>query len=304
MVRATCHAVDTDPLQESGKAGSIMCRLVLPGLTGALLCMLAFGRVAGAHAFDKAGLQAKFDEIVLPANERQVPCISIAAQRPIVVLAIGQSNAANHGVRPPETGTPIVLVAGGKCLMAADPLPGSTGIGASIWYRLPQYFSQLEPQRLLVLSVLGVDATSIEDWVAEKSPLGDRLVNQVKSMRALDLMPHLVLWQQGEAEARLGTTAAAYGDRLDKLARILAQAGANAPIVMARSTVCRSAPNAAVRAAVEAKAASNTRFRLGPDTDGLRGADLRRDGCHFSAQGLDRAAQLWAATIVQFSSRK
>lgn len=296
--------MDPDPLQESGKAGSIMCNLVFPGLTGALLCMLAFGTVAGAHAFDKAGLQAKLDEIVLPGNERQVPCTSIAAQRHIVVLAIGQSNAANHGVRPAGIGTPIVLVADGKCIIARDPLPGSTGRGASIWYRLPQYFSQLEPQRLLVLSVLGVDATSIEDWVAEKSPLGARLANQVKSMRTLNLMPHLVLWQQGEAEARLGTTAAAYGESLDKLAKILDQAGANAPIVMARSTVCRSAPNVAVRSAVEAKAASNTRFQLGPDTDNLRGADLRRDGCHFSAQGLDRAAQLWAATVAQFSSRK
>ncbi len=266
--------------------------------------MLAFGTVTGAHAFDKAGLQAKLDQIVLPGNERNVPCNLIAAQRPIVVLAIGQSNAANHGVRTPTTGLPTVLVADGRCIMATDPLPGSTGSGASIWYRLPQYFSRLEPQRLLVLSVLGVDATSIEDWVAEKSPLGERLANQVKSMRALGLMPHLVLWQQGEAEARLGTTAGAYRDSLDKLAKLLAQAGANAPIVMARSTVCRSAPNGAVRSAVEAKAASNTRFQLGPDTDTISGTELRGDGCHFSAKGLDRAAQLWAATIAKFPSRK
>ena len=221
-----------------------------------------------------------------------------------MVLAIGQSNAANHGALAPGAAQPVVLLAQGQCVLAVDPLPGGTGRGASIWQRLPQYFARLEPQRPLVLAVMGVDATSIQDWVGEKSPLGARLENQVKAMVALNLSPTLVLWQQGEADARQGTTSVAYGAGLEKLVKILDQAGSNAPIVMARSTVCRSSPYAAVRFAIEAKAASNPRFRLGPDTDTLLGPDLRADGCHFSAQGLERAAQLWANSIVQSPLRK
>lgn len=273
-------------------------------LAGAFLGMVALGVGCGERAFDKVALEAKLGQIARVGAEQRVSCASIAAQRPLVVLVIGQSNAANHGVLAQGAAQPVVLVAEGQCILAVDPLPGGTGRGASIWQRLPQYFSRLEPQRPLVMAVMGVDATSIEDWVGENSPLGGRLENQVKSMRALDLMPHLILWQQGEADARLGTTAAAYGAGLDKLAQILEQAGSNAPIVMARSTVCRSSPYAAVRYAIEAKAASNPRFRLGPDTDTLLEADLRQDGCHLSAQGLDRAAELWASTIAQRPLRK
>lgn len=35
---------------------------------------------------------------------------------------------------------------------------------------------------------------------------------------------------------------------------------------------------------------------LGPDTDQL-GGGLRQDGCHFSGEGLNKAAQVWAAAI-------
>ncbi len=273
-------------------------------LAGAFLGIVALGVTCGARAIDKAALEAKLGQIARVGAEQRVSCASIAAQRPLVVLAIGQSNAANHGVLAQGAVQSIVLVAERQCILAVDPLPGGTGRGASIWQRLPQYFSRLEPQRSLVLAVIGVDATSIEDWVGENSPLGARLTNQVKSMRALDLMPHLILWQQGEADARLGTTAAAYGAGLVKLAKILEQAGSNAPIVMARSTVCRSTAYAAVRYAIEAKAASDPRFRLGPDTDTLLEASLRQHGCHFSALGLERAAELWANTITQRPLRK
>ena len=296
--------MDQDPLQESRNAGRVMPKLILRGFAGALLDVLALGVAGGARAFDKAALEEKLGQIARLGAEQRVSCASLAAQRPVVVLAIGQSNAANHGVLASGAAQQVALVAEGQCILAADPLPGGTGRGASIWQRLRQYFSRLEPHRHVVLAVMGVDATSIEDWVGEKSPLGGRLENQVKSMGALDLLPNLVLWQQGEADARLGTTTAAYGAGLDKLAQILDKAGSNAPIVMARSTVCRSSPYAAVRYAVEAKAASNPRFLLGADTDTLLGADLRSDGCHFSAQGLEQAAQLWANTILQSPLRK
>lgn len=295
--------MDQDPLQESRNARPVMPKLVWHSLAGALLGALALG-AGSVRAFDKAVLEAKLGQIVRPGAQQRVSCASIAAQRPVVVLAIGQSNAANHGVLASGGAQQVALVAEGQCILAADPLPGGTGRGASIWQRVPQYFSRLEPHTPLLMAVIGVDATSIEDWVGENSPLGSRLENQVKSMAALGLLPNLILWQQGGADARLGTTAAAYSAGLDKLLKILDQAGSNAPIVMARSTVCRSSPYTAVRYAVEAKAANNPRFRLGPDTDTLLGTGLRPDGCHFSAQGLERAAQLWADTILQRSLRK
>lgn len=264
----------------------------------AILAILALWLLNPLSARGRGELRAKLDQLVQIGNQPVLACDGIAAQRPIVILALGQSNAANFGPPAPSDGPPITLIADGKCILTVDPLPGSSGEGGSIWYRLAHRLSALGLQRPVVVSALGVDATSMDDWTATQSPLRERLVLQLKSMQSAGLAPELILWQQGEADARAATTEQVYSAGLDKLALILDQAGSPAPIFLARSTVCRSGPSTAVRAAIEAKAQSNGRFRLGPDTDTLVGADLRRDGCHFSGHGLDRAAQLWAAIIA------
>jgi hypothetical protein len=71
-----------------------------------------------------------------------------------------------------------------------------------------------------------------------------------------------------------------------------------APIVVAYATVCRTPPNAEIRRAIDAEIATDSQLRRGPDLDTLRGDDLRYDGCHFSAEGLKRAAELWRAAIA------
>ncbi|MDO8285232.1 MAG: sialate O-acetylesterase [Rhodoferax sp.] len=266
----------------------VLAILAIPGLW--LLNLLSAG--------GRSALHTRIDQLVQIGNRPVMECDRIAAQRPIVILALGQSNAANLGAPAPSGDPPITLTADGKCFMAVDPLPGSSGDGGSIWYRLAHRLSALGLQRPIVISAMGVDATSIDDWTATQSPLRERLVRQLKSMQAAGLAPELILWQQGEADARAATTEQVYSVGLDKLALILEQAGSQAPVFLARSTVCRSEPNAPVRAAIEAKALGNGRFRIGPDTDTLVGDDLRRDGCHFSGQGLDRAAQLWAVTLA------
>ena len=124
-------------------------------LAGAFLGMVALGVGCGERAFDKVALEAKLGQIARVGAEQRVSCASIAAQRPLVVLVIGQSNAANHGVLAQGAAQPVVLVAEGQCILAVDPLPGGTGRGASIWQRLPQYFSRLEPDKPLVLAVMG-----------------------------------------------------------------------------------------------------------------------------------------------------
>lgn len=266
-----------------------------------VLLIIVLGRYAGfGLPSEKTRLSLKLDKIVRVDTEPVVSCANIAARRPIVILALGQSNAANHGARAGDTDVPIALIADGKCIMAVDPLPGATGAGGSIWYRLPRHFARLERggHRPIVISVLAVDATAIDEWTNDVSPIRAHLQQQLKSMQVLGLAPQLVLWQQGEADARDGTTQSAYSAGLDKMAGILDQNGVSAPIIVALSTVCRSEPNDAIRSAIEAKVASNPRFKLGPDTDYDIHPGLRSDKCHFSAEGLDRAAQLWAATIA------
>lgn len=274
-------------------------------LNRALLLLLVIFLVALTVRFTGAGnssennkLAIKLEKITRVDGEAIVSCEKLAAQKPIVILALGQSNAANHGARGIDADVPVAMIADGKCIMALDPLPGGTGLGGSIWYRLPRHFAKLKPRQPIVMSVLAVDATSINEWTKEKSLLRERLSQQLKSMQAVGMAPKFVLWQQGETDASSGTSQADYSAGLDKLAGILDQEKINAPLVLALSTVCRSEPNAMIRAAIEEKVVSNPRFQLGPDTDYDIHEGLRSKKCHFSAEGLDRAAQLWASTLA------
>lgn len=233
--------------------------------------------------------------IVSASGREEFTCADVAADRPLVLLALGQSNAGNHG-SPASVKRMVTVVADGRCFRSVAPLPGGTGTGGSIWERLPESLAAGGYRRPVVISVLAVDASHIGDWVDEGSPLRQRLAAHVKSMLAAGLPPQFVLWQQGEADARAGRAAESYASSLDRLAILLGEAGVDAPILLARSTVCRSAPNAAIRSAIDGLIAKDGRFRSGPDTDQLSGEEYR-DGCHLTVAGLDGVAGLWAEAI-------
>ena len=245
-------------------------------------------------------LAARLEQVVRVDGQPEISCAEVAASHPIVLLALGQSNAGNHGSSSERKTAPVSLVSEGKCIKATDPLPGGTGRGASIWQRLPGLLSMKSISRPIVLSVLAVDATTIEEWTRSGSPLRERLSSHIGAMRRVGMTPDLVLWQQGEADARQRTSSADYLSGLDRLISILDEAGSHVPVLLARSTICRSSPGLLVRSAIDAKTASTEtrRFRNGPDTDRLQGREFRDDGCHFSAQGLDRVASMWAETIT------
>lgn len=259
---------------------------------------------SGGSSSENNKLAIKLEKIIRVDAEAIISCEKLAAQKPIVILALGQFNAANHGARGIDADVPVAMIADGKCVMAVDPLPGGTGAGGSIWYRLPRHFAKLETRRPVVLSVLAVEATSIAEWTNQESILRQRLSLQLKSMQAVGLPPSFVLWQQGEADAIVETSQADYSAGLDKLAGMLDQEKIQAHIVLALSTVCRSEPNLAIRAAIEEKVASNPRFKLGPDTDYDIHEGLRSKKCRFSSEGLDRAAQLWASTLATLASQR
>lgn len=287
---------------KSCNIGHSMIRKLGLLLVATLVLGVAVWIYQARHPTQRAILVSKLDQVVRVTHEPIVDCASLAAQKPFVILALGQSNAANQGELVRTSSAPILLLADNKCALANDPLPGSTGRGASIWSRLPNYLLVAGLSQPLVLSVMGIDGTSISDWTDDQSPLRQRLTDRINSMKAQELMPTLILWQQGEADARSGTSNQAYEVGLDKLAVIVAQAGSDAPIVLAYSTFfCRFEVNDEIRKAISSKFAQNGRFKVGPDTDMLKDASFRFNGCHFSASGLNYAAQLWAKSIADLS---
>lgn len=273
-------------------------QLVWAGLLGALALTFAAVSVAYKHLRREAALESRLDQIVPVGSYAEVPCPSKAGPRPLILLALGQSNAGNHGAPGAQAMEPVTMIAGDKCIRARDPLPGATGTGASIWSRLPAQLSREQTGRQVLISVLALESSSINEWTRPGSALRHRLASQVASMKRLGLPPDYILWQQGEADALDGTSANQYATKLDQLADILGQAGANAPILLAQSTVCRMPPSTEIRSAMARKVAQGGRWRKGPDTDTLIGPQFRRDGCHLSAAGLDATAKMWAAELA------
>ena len=278
------------------KAGSAGCAGALVIAIGSSALLLGGAR-AGVRGSEPAAAEvAALSRIVAADGRATVPCAEFVATRPLVVLALGQSNAGNHGTPPLRT--PVQVIAGDRCLLTGDPLPGSTGAGGSIWSRLPAALRRVGAQAPVVMAPMGIDATSIGQWTSPASPLRALLLARVRAMARVGLAPDLVLWQQGEADARAATSAQRYRAALNDLGAMLREAGSTAPVLLARSTVCRSAPNAAIRDAAMDAVRADRRFWLGPDTDALTGTAARQDGCHLSGAGLDEAAALWAQAIL------
>lgn len=225
-------------------------------------------------------------------------CADVAATQPLVLLALGQSNAGNHGELMASPRKPVNIISEGKCTTALDPLPGAMGRGGSIWSHLPPTIDWPgQTKRPVVISILALDATRISDWTASQSPVRARLVQQIHELAALGLLPTAVLWQQGEADARAGIDKSEYLMQLKALQGIVRGAGASAPIMLGQSTICRSSGHAGVRQAIAELAREGAGFIAGADTDKLVGTRYRVDDCHFTVEGQIAAADLWLSAI-------
>jgi HAMP domain-containing protein len=280
-------------------AGLLLALAVLAGLAAT-----AVSWRRSAHA--QNSLARHLQDIRAARPDTEIPCASLKIAKPWVLLVLGQSNAANHGEIGALAG-PVDMVAHNasgtaSCHRVFDPLPGGTGGGHSLWSRLPLALAQAGVNRPIVLGLLGVDASSVEDWTDDSSPLPARLQTLARQMTAAGFAPDLVLWQHGESNARLGTTAPDYAQRVKRLSVLLKAAGVEAPMVLARSTLCRSAPSVAIRTAVQTLVAGSApagpQFLMGPDSDALSAPHLRRDGCHFSSAGLEAGATQWAQVLA------
>ena len=211
-----------------------------------------------------------------------------------IILLLGQSNAGNHGETRYTASPTVFAFFEGNCYPAADPLPGATGGGGSIWSRLGDRLTNRWSSPL-VLVPLAVDATAVWHW-SEHPELKRRLAEALAALRLAGLKITDVFWMQGEADARRGTSSDQYLEQLRAVIGGLREQGVAATIWVSQTTRCRDAESAPIRVAQRAVVAPAARILAGPDTDSL-GLEFRFDGCHFSDRGLNAAAELWAAVL-------
>ena len=211
--------------------------------------------------------------------------------RTMVAFVFGQSNAANSGAYRHRAGNSVVNFAHGRCFRAQDPLIGAGGIHGSVWGIFADMVASRHDHVLLVPA--GVGATAIAQWNSELAPM---LVERKRELRMAGYSVTHYLWHHGESDAAAATPSREYERELRALIARVRADERNVPFWVATASVCQNAGNASIAAAQRAVVQPAEGVFAGPDTDALEPAD-RHDGCHFSRQGQEKVAAMWAAAV-------
>jgi lysophospholipase L1-like esterase len=222
----------------------------------------------------------------------------VTASHPFVIAAFGQSNSANYGEERYVPIGPVYDVFDGKCFLAQDPLLGSDGDGGSVWSRLADRLIAHGDAPAVALVSFGVSASEIARW-APGGDLNERIAERFALLAELGLAPDVVLFHQGEMDAKQGTTSDDYSERLNAVIASVRRFGVEAPLLVAVASYCHGRTSENVTAAQEAAVDLVRGIYAGANTDQLRGATLRFDDCHFSTAGLERAADLWLDALAK-----
>lgn len=233
---------------------------------------------------------------------RSVPCPPTA----LVIAALGQSNAGNHVDLPvaADHALPAYVWFRGRCYPAADPLPGSSGEGGSLWTLLAHRLARVTGRPVVVIAG-GADGSSVASW-ADRTWFQARRMERAMQAAARNGLPaDLVVWHQGETDSVAGTSAADYERDLRLvIGRFAASArrdreGRGALWLVFQASRCGAASTVseAIRSAQRAVATPERGVYPGPDTDAL-GDDWRTDGCHFNSVGRERIVAQMVELIV------
>jgi hypothetical protein len=226
----------------------------------------------------------------------EVSCKDIPTERLMVALVFGQSNAANYGSTPMSVKSNVFSYYRGQCFRASDPLPGSSGKGGSVWSRLGPLLVQSGKFDNVLFVPIAVGSTTVAQWMP-KGMMHLRLTNTMLSMRKSELKFTHLLWHQGEHDAMADTSSAQYRENFLSMLASIREYGVDAPVYVSVATRCWDSSSDKVRAAQQALPSKEAAIMPGPDTDTL-GPRFRFDGCHFSALGLQKAAELWLAKLA------
>ncbi len=248
-----------------------------------------FGRVLRGDLFERLAPHGGYDVSV---GRRAVPCDEIGP-RALVLVTLGQSNAANSGDGRfgPERGVYNFNLFDGRCFEARDPLLGAGGDGGSVWIPLASQIIESELASSVIVAPIGLGGTRVEDW-APGGKLSGRFARLTREISRSGLRVHAILWHQGESDR--GTRPEAYRAAFLAMVRDMRSSGSTAPIYVARATRCGDSVSREVNE-VQAELGlghPELGLRAGPDTDKLIGS-VWRDGCHFTRAGLVRHAGLW-----------
>src|SRR5258708_7367723 len=245
------------------------------------------------------GTYGEAGRLIAYPGKVEVPCPASSPDT-AVVLAIGQSNIANHSERRVTSShrSEVVNFFGGKCYRAASPLLGATGEEGEFLTLLGDRLVDGGVYRSVVIVSSAIGASSIAMW--RKGGVLNALLLHVLNGLPPGYRITQVLWLQGEtdyADVSLEDYTAAFRSLLDTLA----DGGVTAPVFLSVATRCFPAWKADnPTAGAQRLLVDDRRGFLGADTHALLAdTDRRPRRCPFCARGQQKTARALAAAIAR-----
>lgn len=221
--------------------------------------------------------------------------------RTAVIITLGQSNAANHGLGNHVASGQVdnFNLYDGHCYHAADPLLGASGAGGNFATRLGDILIQRGRFDRVILAPIAQGGTTVEQW-ADEGMFNRRIMAIIRRLYDAHLTPDFILWHQGEGNLGVGDSEGRqYRKNLLEVVRTFREFGIDTPFYIALTTRCGTPrPNAVnIRAGQRGAVDIKIHTFLGPDTD-LLGPEFRDPQiCHFNEAGLVRHAEMWADAL-------
>lgn len=253
------------------------------------------------YRFDPLG-RLIADETKTPVDcPRQTP-------RTLVLLVLGQSNAANHaGSRyRSDHGDQVVNFFEGRCYAAVSPLLGATDTKGEYWTALGNLMIASGQFDDVVIAPLAIDGSAVARW-AQGGDLNELLIETLAFLDGAGYRPTEVLWHQGERDYVDGTIEDAYRDRFLSMVDTLREHNVDAPVYVSIASKClepsnggfktHHADNPVVRAQ-RALPEGGRGILQGVDTDALLDPLDRHDDCHIGGTGAAKVAAAWANRLL------
>jgi len=214
-------------------------------------------------------------------------------ERYLGLLVLGQSNAGCHGPTPGNCADPrCAVVFENRRQLIADPLPGTTGSGGSIWPRVAARLMASGAVDRFTVRLAAIAGARMAD-LAPGGQFHPMVASVLAHAANGDVPVTHVLIHQGEADTRFNTAGAAYRASFLALEKAIRDRGIEAPVILCRASWRFGVRNPEVHAMQTELGAGPGRI-AGPDTDLLEN-DMRVDGTHFSEAGQDA----FAARLVE-----
>lgn len=219
----------------------------------------------------------------------------------MVALIIGEANADNLGESAAAAEDHVYNLYKGRLYKAEDPLLGGgveSDESGSIWIRLGNRLVTQGVYKEVVLVQSAVRESKIGKW-RPGAGLHQELLERIQDAQDAGLTFTHVLWSQGESDARSSTDPEEYQRAFQELVVSLRQHGVTAPMFVALATMCYSNKTSPeIQLAQRSVIVPESRVFAGPRIDDI-GLAFRFDGCHFSNEGLDKAADLWFKALTR-----